>query len=80
MDNNGTGDYFMVVDVMADQSAEPENIVEFAPFGWAVYELSCVNCQHRWVCVAPYRVTDLHECPCCGKNKDIYQPDFKAKG
>jgi hypothetical protein len=65
---------------MADNHKDTEGtekIIDFAPYGWAVYELSCVNCGKEWVCVAPYLVTDLSICDYCGKNKNILDVNFK---
>lgn len=59
-------------------TTDTEKIIEFAPYGWAVYELSCVNCHRSWVAVAPYLVTDLSICDYCGKKKDIIDPDFEG--
>ena len=57
---------------------DAEKIIEFAPYGWAVYEQHCVNCGHEWVDVAPYLLSDLSRCHNCGKLKDVISPDFSV--
>ncbi len=50
-----------------------DNLIDFAPHGWGVYESKCVNCKMEWVAVAPHMITDLSTCPYCDKNKDIFE-------
>ena len=54
-------------------------VIDFAPYGWAVYELHCVNCKKQWVSVAPAVIVDITDCPYCGKHIDILEPDFKPR-
>ena len=58
---------------------EQPEYIDFAPYGWGVYELGCVNCKKEWVSVAPAYITDITDCPYCGKKIDIYQPTFQER-
>lgn len=58
---------------MAEQA--DKIIRDFAPLGWSVFEVDCVNCGTHWVAVIPFPVTPS-ECPTCGQHPEILQIDF----